>query len=352
MSDQSLLLQQQVKDNIEHGRAMQIAAGGSKSFLAQEINGETLSVKQHSGIVKYEPTELVITARCGTPLQVIRETLAEQNQMLAFEPPAFSDQATIGGCIAAGLSGPRRPFSGAARDTTLGSKLINGDGEIVHFGGEVMKNVAGYDVSRLLVGSMGTLGIILEVSLKVLPIAESEVTTSFEINQQTSIERVNQFCSQAIPVTASCFDGKRLYVRLSGTESGVKRALDTLGGEPVANTDKFWEDIKEHHHPLFDNTKRIWRLSVRPATPPLEINGDQLIEWRGALRWLATAESPENVRDVINKHGGHATIFRNAIQGDEIFHPLSGKVFELHRNLKQAMDPHGLFNPGRMYRGL
>lgn len=352
MSDQSHLLQQQVKENIRRGQVMQIIAGGSKAFLAQETNGETLSVKQHSGIVQYEPTELVITARCGTPLHEVNSTLAEQNQMLAFEPPAYNDQATIGGCIAAGLSGPRRPFTGAVRDTTLGSKLINGEGEIVRFGGEVMKNVAGYDVSRLLVGSMGTLGVILEASLKVLPIPETEVTTSFELDQKTSIDWINRLCSQALPITASCFDSKRLYIRLSGTESGVKQAMQTLGGERVADAGKFWQDITEQRHPFFGSTKRIWRLSVRPATPPIEIDGEQLIEWRGALRWLATAEAPEIVREITSIHDGHATIFKNAQQDDEIFHPLTDKLFELHRNLKQAMDPHGLFNPGRMYRGL
>jgi len=351
MSDQSLALQQQVKNNIEHGQAMQITAGGSKIFYAQEIVGEALSVKDHSGIIDYEPTELVITARCGTRLQDLEATLAEQNQMLAFEPPSYSKHATLGGCIATGLSGPRRPFAGAVRDATLGVRIINAKAEILKFGGKVMKNVAGYDVSRLMVGSMGTLGIILDTSLKVLPRPETEITTCYELTERASISRVNKICAQAYPVSATCFDGSQLFIRLSGTESGVNKALSMLGGETVKDADVFWESIKNQQHSFFESKKRIWRLSLKPATPPLEIIGEQLIEWRGAQRWLASDQNPDIIRDIVSKHGGHATIFKNAEKDDLVFHPISGKLYELHMNLKLAMDPKSLFNPYRMYEG-
>ena len=351
MSDQSLALQQQVKANIEHGQAMQITAGGSKTFYAQEIVGEALSVKDHSGIITYEPTELVVTARCGTRLQDLEATLAEQNQMLAFEPPAYSKHATLGGCIAAGLSGPRRPFAGAVRDATLGTRIINAEAEILKFGGEVMKNVAGYDVSRLMVGSLGTLGIILDTSLKVMPCPETEITVSYELTERASLSRINKICAQAYPVSATCFDGSQLYIRLSGTEAGVNKALSMLGGDTLEDAELFWKDIKNQQHSFFTSNKRIWRLSLRPGTPPLEIMGEQLIEWRGAQRWLASDQDPEIIREIIGKHGGHATIFKNPEKNDLIFHPISGKLHELHMNLKLAMDPKSLFNPYRMYDG-
>ena len=349
MSDHSQTLQQQVKDNIERGQAMQITAGGSKEFYAQSIEGEAISVIEHDGIINYEPTELFVTARCGTRLQEIEETLAQQNQMLAFEPPSFNEQATLGGCIAAGLSGPRRPFAGAVRDVTLGTKVLNGQGEILHFGGEVMKNVAGYDISRLMAGSMGTLGIILETSLKVLPKPEIEVTTSFELTERASISRINKLCAQPFPISASCFDGKQLFIRLSGTEAGIKSALNNLGGEQLDDADSFWNDLKNQRHSFFNTNKRIWRLSLKPSTPPLEILGEQLIEWRGAQRWLASDQNPEIIRELIEQHGGHATIFKNQQDDDLVFHPITGKLHELHLNVKLAMDPHCLFNLNRMY---
>ena len=351
MSDQSLSLQQQVKENIERGRPMQITAGNSKLFYAHEISGEALSVKEHFGIIDYEPTELVITARCGTRLQDLESTLAEQNQMLAFEPPAYSKHATLGGCIAAGLSGPRRPFAGAVRDASLGIRMINGTGEILKFGGTVMKNVAGYDVSRLMVGSMGTLGIILDTSLKIVPRPETEITTCYELTERASISRVNKICAQAYPVSATCFDGTQLFLRLSGTESGVNKSLDMLGGETLKDATSFWKDLKNQRHSFFNSTKRIWRLSLKPATPPLEIMGEQLIEWHGAQRWLTSDQNPEIIREIINQHGGHAIIFKNAKEDDLVFHPISGILHQLHMNLKLAMDPKCMFNLYRMYEG-
>ena len=349
MSDQTDLLQAQVASFIENEQHIQICAGDSKAFYAQQKIGKALDAKIHSGIIHYEPTELVLTARCGTPLIEIENTLAEHNQMLAFEPPHFSGNSTFGGCLAAGLSGPRRPFVGAARDFTLGIKIINGKAEVLKFGGEVMKNVAGYDVSRLLVGSLGTLGLILDASVKVLPKPEAEITLCFELTQRAAISRVNKFCAKSYPISATCFDGKQLFIRLSGSEIALSAAKTSLGGEPLNQATVFWDSIKNQQHDFFNTKKRLWRLSMQASAPPLDIKGDQLIEWRGALRWLCSDEHPEKIRTQVAKYNGHATIFKNAQADDLIFEPIIGKLHQLNMNIKLAMDPKGLFNQGTLY---
>jgi glycolate oxidase FAD binding subunit len=269
--------------------------------------------------------------------------------MLAFEPPHFSSDATLGGCIATGLSGPRRAFAGAARDFVLGMTIITGKAEIARFGGEVMKNVAGYDVSRLMVGSLGTLGLILDVSLKVLPKPEAEITINYELTERAALTRVNKFCVSALPISATCFDGNRLYLRLSGTQSSVHAAQIQLGGEELENASDFWHKIREQTHSFFKSNKPLWRLSLASATPPLDIEGKQLIEWRGAQRWLFSDADSQRIREKVSSVGGHATLFRHAIKDVPVFHPLQGKLHELNLNLKLAMDPHCLFNPGRMF---
>lgn len=352
MSDQSDILQKRVTDRIKNKRPIRIVAGNSKSFYAQNIQGDELDVKQHTGIISYEPTELVITARCGTPLSEIENTLAEHNQMLAFEPPRFSEHSTFGGCLSAGLSGPRRPFAGAARDFTLGVTMINGNAEVLKFGGQVMKNVAGYDVSRLMVGALGTLGLILDASVKILPIPQSEITLAFEYSAEEAIEQTNRLCAKPLPISASCYDGKRLFIRLSGTQTATALTAKNLGGETIVEGDRFWSEIKDQRHEFFNTDKPVWRLSVPPATPMLdELGKEQFIEWRGALRWLRSNEPAEKIRELVAKHNGHVTLFRNAGPDDLVFEPISGKLHELHMNLKLAMDPYCLFNPGRMYQG-
>lgn len=349
MSDQTDSLHSQVSRFVENEQHIQICAGDSKAFYAQQKFGERLDTKNHSGIVNYEPTELVLTARCGTPLSEIENTLAEQNQMLAFEPPHFTEHSTFGGCLAAGLSGPRRPFVGAVRDFTLGMKIINGKAEVLKFGGEVIKNVAGYDLSRLFVGSLGTLGLILDASVKVLPKPETEITLSFELTQRASISRINKLCLTNLPINASCFDGQQLRIRLSGTKIAIDAAKTRLGGELLEQHTAFWQNIKNHQHDFFKTDKRIWRISLSPSAPPLEIAGEQMNEWRGALRWLCSDESPEKIRALVAEHNGHATIFKNAQKDDLVFEPLSGKLHQLNMNIKLAMDPKGLFNQGTMY---
>ena len=350
MSDISTSLQQIVVDANNNKRALQIIGGNSKAFYGRTPSGEPLKVSGHTGILNYEPTELVITARAGTPLSEIKKVLAENNQMLPFEPPGFSASATLGGTIAGNFSGPRRPYVGAARDYVLGIKLLNGRGDILSFGGEVMKNVAGYDVSRLMCGALGTMGVLLEVSLKVLPRNEKEITLVKELDEQAALDALTGCCEKSIPLSASVYDGSRLYLRLCGTPNSVAMARQKIGGDDFDDDPSFWHKINEHTHPFFDSDLPLWRLSIAPHTPPLKIKGKCLIDWGGAQRWLLSDEAEENIFSSIQDIGGHAVLFRNGNRDQQLFQPLQPKILALHRNLKQSFDPGGIFNPGRMYK--
>ena len=330
-------------------RPLRIRGGGSKDFYGNTPAGDPLEVSAYSGIIDYEPTELVITARAGTPLADIESTMRDQGQMLGFEPPHFAGGATLGGCIAAGLSGPRRPWAGAVRDFVLGVRLLDGRGTDLRFGGQVMKNVAGYDVSRLLAGSMGTLGVILEVSLKALPLPPAELTVCREQPRDQAIALMNQWAGQPLPVTATCHVEKRLYVRLAGAASAVKAAAHKIGGEEVTNAAEFWRDIRNQRDLFFAGHAPLWRLSLRSTAPEPDLPGPQLVEWGGALRWLKSDADAATIRNAARKADGHATLFRRGKADIAAFHPLPEVLMQLHRRVKQAMDPAGILNPGRMY---
>ncbi len=349
MTDISTQLCDQVKKAVTDNRPLRITAGNTKSFYGRVISGDVLDVSGHRGIVNYAPTELVLTARAGTQLQEIESTLASQGQMLAFEPPHFGDGATIGGTIACGLSGPRRAYAGAARDFILGSRLINGRGEHLRFGGEVMKNVAGYDVSRLLVGSFGTLGVITEVSMKTLPLPKHERTLVFEFDADTALQKMNEWAGKPLPISATCHTEGHLFVRLSGAENGVKAAVDKLGGEQMTTDPGFWKVLREQQHPYFAGAETLWRISVPAARPMLPLAGAWLLEWGGALRWYRGSAPAAQIRAAVHQAGGHATLFRGGDPNGELFHPLANGVRALHLNLKQAFDPAGIFNRGKMY---
>jgi glycolate oxidase FAD binding subunit len=324
-----------------------IRGGGSKDFYGEIPRGEILDTCGHAGIVAYEPTELVITARCGTPLAEIEAALAKQNQFLAFEPPSFGDGATIGGVVAAGLSGPRRAVVGALRDFVLGVTILDGESRRLTFGGTVMKNVAGYDVSRLIAGSLGTLGLILEVSLKVLPRPVAETTLRFDMPQTKALEVMNAWAGQPLPVSATCWHDDVLTLRLSGARAAVAAAREKLGGELVAEATAFWSDLREQHHAFFAGDEALWRLSIPSVAPPLDLPGAQLIEWGGSQRWLRG--DAEAVRAAAANAGGHATLFRGGNKSGGVFQPLSPALMQIHRQLKAAFDPRGVFNPGRLY---
>ena len=343
-------LSEALREATEARRTLRIRGGGTKDFYGGETSGEVLATAGCRGIVSYEPTELVITARGGTLLAEIEATLREQRQMLPFEPPHFGPEATLGGCIAAGLSGPRRPYAGAARDVVLGVRMLDGKGHDLRFGGQVMKNVAGYDISRLMVGSLGTLGVITEVSLKVLPLPASEITLHREHSQADAIALMNEWAGKPLPISATCHAGKSLWVRLSGAEAAVHAARKEIGGEEIGNGTAFWRTLREQESDFFRLPEPLWRLSVKPTTPPLNVAGQQLIEWGGALRWLKAHADAQAVREAAAFGGGHATLFRGGDKSVGVFGPLPGAIEAIHRRLKASFDPAGILNPGRLYQ--
>ncbi|MGB7542826.1 MAG: glycolate oxidase subunit GlcE [Burkholderiales bacterium] len=368
-------LSQAVRAAAAAKRPLRLRGGGSKDFYGQSLAGDILDTRAWSGIVAYEPSELVITARCGTPLAEVEAAMRAQGQMLAFEPPHFSGGsnqngqpphfgagatsfATMGGMVAAGLSGPRRQAAGAVRDFVLGVTLLDARGEVLAFGGQVMKNVAGYDVSRLMAGSLGTLGLILEVSLKVMPLPAAEATLKLELPEDKAIETLNRWGGKPLPVSAGAWAGGELAVRLSGARAAVAAACKKIGGERIddAQAQRFWAGIREHTHVFFgtqsENAAPLWRLSVPSTTAPLKLGGEPLIEWGGALRWLASNADARIVREAAQRAGGHATLFRGGDKSAGVFQPLAPPLMQIHRELKREFDPHGIFNPGRMYPDL
>lgn len=351
-SEQALaLLKEQVLSASAGATPLRITGGGSKDWYGQSLQGEPLDTRAYRGIVAYDPTELVITARCGTPLAELEAVLREQQQMLAFEPPHHGAGCTVGGMVASGLSGPRRAAVGAVRDFVLGAVLMDGRGDVLHFGGQVMKNVAGYDVSRLLAGSLGTLGLILEVSLKVLPLPMRETSLRFEMDEEQAITRLNQWGGQPWPISASAWHDGMLTLRLSGAEAALDAAINKLGGQEITDGAAYWHALREQQHAFFENnpSSSLWRLSVPSVAGPMALDGAQLIEWGGAQRWLKTDMNAQAVRQAAINAGGHATLYRGGDKQEGVFQPLAPALAAIHQNLKNAFDPAGIFNPGRMY---
>lgn len=354
---------------------LRIRGHGSKDFYGGQLQGEVLDTCQHSGIVSYEPTELVITARVGTPLLELDTTLAEQGQYLAFEPPRFGGCGTVGGMVAAGLSGPSRASVGGVRDYVLGLQMVNGRGEHLIFGGQVMKNVAGYDVSRLMVGSLGVLGLLTEVSLKVMPLPAAEVTLVFEIDQAHALEQLHSWGAQPLPLNASCWvqgEGEsgeigKLYVRLRGAAAAVGSAITKMTqerpGQTMDNTQAGpdWNACRDQTLPFFNATEHpgqaLWRLSLPQTAPALELPWPQLVEWQGGLRWVwAPASAGAKLRELCQVSGGSAMLFR-AVDLDETrasdrFEPLKGPLNQIHTRLKAEFDPANILNRGRMFAAL
>lgn len=351
MADRTQELTEAVQAALADKTPLHITGGNTKAFYGYKPQGTPLPVAGHSGITQYEPTELVLTARAGTPLAEIEQVLADNDQCLAFEPPAFGEAATIGGTVACNLSGPARPYTGAARDFVLGVRMISGAGEAVRFGGEVMKNVAGYDAARLQCGALGTLGVLLEVSLKVLPAPRATLTLARECSEESAIRTMNRLAGLALPLSAACFDGNLLSFRLSGSETAIEAAQKVVGGEVVAKGDAFWNKLKEQRLAFFDGEAPLWRLSLAAATEPLPLKGRWLIDWGGAQRWLRSDEPAEHVQQVAERCGGHAVLFRGGDRA-QAFQPLPPALLALHRRLKQAFDPEGIFNPGRLVTGM
>jgi glycolate oxidase FAD binding subunit len=353
---------------------LRIRGGGSKDFYGEAPQGQVLDVTALNGITSYEPTELVVTVRAGTALAELEAVLAEKGQCLAFEPPHFGAGATVGGMLAAGLSGPARASAGAVRDFVLGVQLINGKGEQLTFGGQVMKNVAGYDVSRLMVGAMGTLGLLTDISLKVLPIAPAEATLVFELDQARALAQLHRWGGQPLPLNASCWvrddttttRPELLFVRLRGAVAAVESACrkmtqDVTGtrlDNAIAGPD--WQACRNQTLPFFKPPAPelcLWRLSLPPTAPVLDLPFAQLIEWHGGQRWLwAPLSAQAQLRQVAAEAGGTATLFIATYAGSTVavgrFNPLKPPLNQIHQRLKAEFDPAGIFNPGSLYPAL
>ena len=352
-TDETERLIKVVRSAYRNSEPLRIIGSGSKFFLGRPVAGTHLNVAENEGILSYDPSELVLSVCAGTKLREIVKTLGESGQMLGFEPPAFGDDATIGGTIACGLSGPRRPFAGSARDFVLGIKCITGKGELLSFGGQVIKNVAGYDVSRLMVGALGTLGILSEISMKVLPMHEVEKTLIHETGEQSALQDMTRWTRRSLPISAmSHVDGK-LRIRLSGTVNGTRIAETLIGGDLDPDGETYWAHLKEHKLEFFDRSDSLWRLSLPAVAKSVSLKGDCLIDWAGALRWMYSNESPQTIFDYARSIGGHATMFRPDSQwSSNFFSELSEPVGRIHRNLKRSFDPRGILNPGILYADL
>ena len=347
--DISSSLQAQVQAAIKSRIAVRIVGGGTKKFAQGNSADPGLETSGHSGIAHYDPTELVLTARTGTLLSEVEAVLMSEGQILAFEPPAYGKHATLGGTIACNLSGPRRPYSGAARDYVLGVKLLNGRGDIISFGGEVMKNVAGYDVSRLMAGALGTLGVLLEVSLKVLPAPKEVLTLKLDLSLTQALSQLTRLAQQYWPISASCYDGQQLWLRLEGISAAVAAAQKQLGGEVHSRENIFWNELKEQRHPFFADADDLWRVSLPALRVPLEFPGPFLIEWAGSLVWIKNPQPQQNLFEWAAAHGGHATLYRYPGQWRSASPKLAEALIKYHKNLKYSFDPVGIFNPELSY---
>ena len=352
MTDISQQLQEQVITARREKRKLNIQGGNSKQFMGRNASGDPISIKEHSGIVSYQPVELVLTVRAGTLLKDIEAALDEQGQMLSFEPPRFTDNATIGGTLACNQSGPGRPWTGSVRDHVLGIRLINGRGEHLRFGGQVMKNVAGYDVSRLQAGAMGTLGIITEVSLKVLPKPAHSITLVEYMPAAEAIQLMNQRACTAKPITASCWLDGKLYTRLAGTESAVHATTRQWSGTELEQSNTFWESLRHQQLSFFNDDRPLWRFSINSRASQPNIEGDWLIDWGGSQRWLKAETELSNLELQAMAAGGEVSLFRGGNregEGEEVLQHQPGPLMALQKKLKQSFDPDAVFNPGRLY---
>jgi glycolate oxidase FAD binding subunit len=356
MDDVTLQLVDMIRRAAADRTALCIRAGGSKDFYGNIPRGELLDPRLSRGVVDYDPAELVLTARAGTSLAEVEALLLSRGQMLGFEPPHFGHSATVGGCVAAGLAGPRAGYAGAgrglARDFVLGARLVDGRGRVLKFGGTVIKNVAGYDVARVLAGSLGILGVITEVSLKVVPRPPSEVTLRFEANEGEALRRMNEWGRQPLPISGAAWESGVLTVRLSGPPTTIAGASRGLGGEVVADGGRFWTGLREHETEFFAGDMPVWRIALPSNAPSLASNEPQLIDWGGAVRWLRSTLPNAELRGRIAALGGIATLFRGGDRAGGVFARLPPPLARIQAAIKAEFDPSGILNPGRLVEEL
>ncbi|XKH01749.1 glycolate oxidase subunit GlcE [Marinobacter nauticus] len=354
MADQIQSLQEQVLQARQNGQTLNIVGGGTKSFMGRttDTDSATLSLAGHTGVVEYHPVELVLTVRAGTTLREIESVLAEEGQCLHFEPPRLGEGATIGGTLACNLSGPARPWAGSVRDQVLGLRLLNGQGEHLRFGGQVMKNVAGYDVSRLQAGAMGTLGVMTEISLKVMPKPATTATLVQEMPLDSAIDYMNRRAGEPKPLTGACwFDGK-VYLRLAGARSAVEATAEQWEGEVFEGGDALWQQIRDLQHEFFAGDDPLWRFSVKSSAIMPSLDGPWLVDWAGAQRWYLGQATLRDLEPLAAEAGGQVSLFRGGDRTAEVMHSQPEALKAIQRRIKQSFDPDGLFNPGRLYSWL
>ncbi|BDW11966.1 glycolate oxidase subunit GlcE [Polynucleobacter sp. SHI8] len=356
---------EQIQSAITTQKKINICGGNTKNWYGDPPNGEVLNTLQYSGILDYQPEELVITACAGTPLKEVEAALIAKNQYFAFEPPHYGENATIGGMVAAGLAGPGRGQFGGLRDYVLGTKMMDGNGQILSFGGKVMKNVAGYDVSRLMPGSLGTLGLILEMSIKVLPLPARTETLKFQIPASQAIVQMNSWASQPLPLSASTWLGNsqsgELWIRLAGANAAVVSAIQKmqqlLPSEIIdaQQANVFWESIREQTHSFFTNSNdNLWRFAVNPLSEPFATDHVTMMEWFGGQRWIKGNLSREEAQNLAAQNQGYATLYRNHNHDSgSVFtpitaNPLTAPLAIVQKRVQNAFDPHGIFQTGRM----
>jgi len=347
VADRSTELLERVRQAIAANTPLRLTGNDSKGFMGRPATGEILSTAEHAGLIEYEPTELVVAVRSGTTLAELSERLDQHGQCLGSEPPDFGG-ATVGGTLACNQSGPARPWLGSVRDHVLGLRLVNGRGEHLHFGGRVMKNVAGYDVSRLQAGAMGTLGLITEVTLRVFPLPEHQATAVLEVDADQALGIMSEESAKGGPLSGACWVDGHLYLRFSGLAAAVAERLRRRGGEALQGDDRFWSDLREQQLEFFSGNEPLWRISCRSAAEHAG-GGAWLLDWGGAQRWLRSARPWPELQALAEGMGGQLSLYRGGERGGEVLHPPTTAQKRLHLALKQAFDPQGLFNPGRLY---
>ena len=368
---------EQILSAVQNKTSLSIEGGGTKSWYGNPNSFTKLDTRTYSGILEYQPEELVITACAGTPLKEIEAALKEKNQVLAFEPPHFGENATFGGAIAVGLAGPGRITVGNFRDFVLGARILDGKGQDLSFGGKVMKNVAGYDVSRLLPGSLGTLALLLEASVKVLPKPAATATLRCRLSQDKALIVLNEWAGQPLPLSASCWIGSakggdgELTIRLAGAAAAVKAAIPLMCSLANASeideavAEQFWNDLREQKIAAFGNLaaeKTLYRLALPAACGPIAIQGadDEIVlEWHGQQRWIKASGDEATfaaIKAIANSHGGHATRFRQGANVDPSYQRFTllseqahSKALEaVQERLRSAFDPAGVFATKRL----
>jgi glycolate oxidase FAD binding subunit len=350
MTDISRQLVDQIKAARADGYPLKIRGGGTKQHLCgRDITGKNLEVAGHKGIINYDPTELVITARAGTPLDELESVLSENDQIFSFEPPRFGEGATLGGTLACNQSGPSRPWAGSIRDMVLGARLINGNGDHLRFGGQVMKNVAGYDVTRLQAGALGCLGVLTEISIRVLPKAKTTLTLVREASESDAILEMSKLAGLPKPLNGAAWVDGQLYLRLSGEESALRETARVWGGEQVTEPGLFWTALREQQLEFFKSAVPLWRFSIRPTAGCLMPEATTVIDWAGAQRWLRGDYDFDKLQDIASQAGGHVTLFRGGDRSGEVRQALPEIQRQLQKRLKLSFDPKSILNPGRLY---